>query len=113
MAITEVTDRQMPGEGHRGMYVSIADKVLRNPECLGIALDNIDRWLAQGHSAPHRLEQWRGILLDATGSEEGMTRLQLLLREPSELSRHLLSFAPFPGVLTPEERRPHVCTYKH
>jgi len=34
---------------------------------LRIPLENIDRWLANGHTAPHRLEQWRLTLLRELG----------------------------------------------
>ena len=36
-----------------------ADKLERDPSLLRIPLENIDRWIANGHTAPHRLEQWR------------------------------------------------------
>ena len=71
---------------------------------LRIPLDNIDRWLANGHTAPHRLEQWRQILLCAQGSDDGFEELLRLLRDPGELAQRLKDFAPFAGVLTREER---------
>ena len=48
----------------------VADKLEQaspetRPALLRIPLDNIDRWIANGHTAPHRLEQWRQILLGA------------------------------------------------
>jgi hypothetical protein len=68
-------------------------------------LENIDRWLANGHTAPHRLEQWRQILLRARQSPEGFQELVALLRDPSEAPQRLRDFAPSAGVLTREERR--------
>ena len=47
---------------------------------LRVPLDNIDRWLAHGHSAPHRLEQWRAILVRAQAGSEGFRELLGLLR---------------------------------
>jgi hypothetical protein len=72
---------------------------------LRIPLENIDRWLANGHTAPHRLEQWRQILLCAQQSPEGFQDLVRLLRDNGEAAQRLRDFAPFAGVLTREERR--------
>jgi hypothetical protein len=72
---------------------------------LRIPLDNIDRWLANGHTAPHRLEQWRQILLRAQESPEGFQELLVLLRDCGENAQRLKDFAPFAGVLTRDERR--------
>ncbi|MBI2929347.1 MAG: hypothetical protein HYY24_27090 [Verrucomicrobia bacterium] len=93
----------------------VADKLERDRSLLSIPLENIDRWLAQGHSAPHRLEQWRQILLRAQASEEGFQALLELLRDRSEDAVHLKSFDPFPGVLTTLERRQVIleCAYAH
>ncbi len=70
-----------------------------------IPLDNIDRWLAHGHTAPHRLEQWRQILERAQQSEDGFEELVRLLRDPGEASQRMRDFSPFAGLLTLEERR--------
>jgi hypothetical protein len=80
---------------------------------LRIPLENIDRWLANGHTAPHRLEQWRGIILRAQQSGDGFEALLGLLRGPSEEAERLRDFAPFAGALTREERRQAVprCAY--
>ncbi len=48
---------------------------------LCIPLDNIDRWLANGHTAPHRLAQWRQIIHRAQASPEGFGELLTLLRD--------------------------------
>ena len=82
---------------------------------LSIPLDNIERWLASGHTAPHRLEQWRQILSRAQQSPAGFAELLQLLRDPGESATHLKSFDPFPGVLTTLERREILlqCAYAH
>jgi len=72
---------------------------------LRIPLENIDRWLAHGHTAPHRLEQWRQILLGAQHSPAGFDGLLRLLRDPGDSSQRLRDFAPFAGVLTRQERQ--------
>src|SRR5438105_14124091 len=93
----------------------VADKLEREPALLRISLENIDRWLANGHTAPHRLEQWRQIILRAQQSTEGFRELLELLRDRSEAALHLKSFDPFPGVLTTLERRQYLmeCAYAH
>jgi hypothetical protein len=80
-----------------------------------IPLENIDRWLANGHTAPHRLEQWREILRRALESAEGFQELLTVLRDAGEEAAHLRSFDPFPGVLTTLERRKILlqCAYAH
>src|SRR5438876_7607309 len=72
---------------------------------LRIPLENIDRWLANGHTAPHRLEQWRQIILRAQQSPEGFEELLVRLRDPGESARRLRDFSPFAGSLTRDERR--------
>ena len=49
----------------KALHELVADKLERDPALLRIPLENIDRWLANGHTAPHRLEQWRRIILRA------------------------------------------------
>lgn len=82
---------------------------------LRIPLDNLERWLAAGHSAPHRLEQWRAILERAQQSAEGFQSLLSVLRDRGEAATHLKSFDPFPGVLTTAERQKHLleCAFAH
>src|SRR5258706_225379 len=90
-----------------------ADKLERDPSLLRIPLENIDRWLANGHTAPHRLEQWRQVILRAQASAEGFRELLAMLREKNPATERLLEFAPFAGVLTARERQAFLrqCVY--
>jgi hypothetical protein len=45
---------------------------------LDIALANIERWLKQDHSAPHRLKEWRRLIVAAKHSAQGMEKLLAL-----------------------------------
>ena len=92
-----------------------ADKIESDPSLLHIPLENIDRWLANGHTAPQRLEQWRQIILRAQQSAEGFQELLCLLRDRSEATERLRDFAPFAGVLTAAERAVIIrqCAYSH
>lgn len=83
----------------------VADKLERDPSLLRTPLENIDRWLANGHTAPHRLEQWRQIIQGAQQSPAGFAALLALLRDRSEATERILEFAPFAGVLKSAERR--------
>ena len=89
----------------KSLHDLVADKLERDPSLLRIPLENIDRWIARGHTAPHRLEQWRQIILRAQQSAEGLQELLALLRDRSEETQRLRDFAPFAGVLTTQERR--------
>ena len=94
---------------------AVADKLERDLSLLHIPLENIDRWIANGHTAPHRLEQWRQIILRAQQSPEGFRELLALLRDRSEKTERLREFAPFAGVLTATERLTLIrqCVYSH
>ena len=83
----------------------VADKLELAPALLQVPLDNIDRWIANGHTAPHRLEEWRRIILRARESAEGFAALLALLRDSDPAHERLKEFEPFAGVLTAAERR--------
>lgn len=102
------------------LHELIADKLERadvasRAALLSIPVENIGRWLANGHTAPHRLEQWRKLIVRAQKSVDGFEALLALLRDRSEAATHLKSFDPFPGVLTTAERRQYLakCAYAH
>jgi hypothetical protein len=98
-------------------FEAIARKIEADPTLLRIPLENIERWLANGHTAPHRLREWQNIILRATepGNPGGLTELLRLLRAQDESSLHLKSFDPFPGILTSKERQEIIiqCAYAH
>jgi hypothetical protein len=102
----------------RSLHELTADKLERadpaaREALLRIPLENIDRWLANGHTSPQRLEEWRRIIERARQSPEGFQGLLALLRDRAEATERLREFAPFAGVLTAAERRRAVpeCAY--
>ncbi len=99
----------------KSLHDLVADKLEADPALLRIPLENIDRWLANGHTAPHRLEQWRAIILRAQAAREGFEELLALLRENDPATERLKEFAPFAGVLTARERLTVIrqCAYSH
>ena len=90
-------------EGSRRRYLKMADKIETDPALLDIPLDNIARWLAQGISAPHRLEDWRRIIVAARETPAGMAALLALLRDHSEEAQYRKSCSPMVGILTEAE----------
>ena len=100
-------------------FEAIAQKIEVDSGLLRIPLENIERWLANGHTAPHRLVEWREIILRAKNSDDlngsGLAELLALLRARDECSLHLKSFDPFPGILTSKERQIILlqCAYAH
>jgi hypothetical protein len=66
------------------LHELVADKLDRadpatRDALLRIPLENIDRWIANGHTAPRRLEYWREGILDAHASPVGFQSLLELL----------------------------------
>ena len=98
-------------------FEAIARKIEGDPGLLNVPLENIERWLANAHTAPHRLRQWREIILRAADDArpEGLSELLNLLRSQNEDALHLKSFDPFPGILTSKERQEILlqCAYAH
>ena len=98
-------------------FEAIARKIEADPALLRIPLENIERWLTHGHTAPHRLREWQKIILRAKdpANSDGFAELLQLLRAQDESSLHLKSFDPFPGVLTSKERQEIIlqCAYAH
>ena len=98
-ARTELTGDEVSADRFR----LIADKIDADPALIAIPLENIARWLSQGHSAVARLEQWRAILLEAQASPAGMSKLLELLRDQSAEAVFFKEFSPMPGILNKEE----------
>jgi len=91
---------------HLGNFDWLEESVATDPSLLRIPLENIDRWLANGHTAPHRLEQWRSIIVAAERPEpQAMHTLLKILRTPDPDDERLLDFSPFAGILNRKERR--------
>lgn len=81
----------------------IADKIEGDPTLLEIPLANIERWLANGHSAKTRLEGWRTMILDARANDGGMEKLLFILRDQEWKSVQWKGYSPFPGILSKDE----------
>ena len=94
-------------------FCYLADKFETDPGLLNIALETVDRWLANGSSSPLRHRQWRDLIEQARLSKQGMQRLSKVLREDDEETRLFKGFAPFPAVLNQKEKRQFLCASRH
>jgi hypothetical protein len=82
------------------MHCLIAQKIAANPALLDIPRRNIAAWLSRyGNDPPRALEEWDRIL------KRPWEDMALILTDPGESAARLRQSSPFPGVLTPAERK--------
>jgi HPt (histidine-containing phosphotransfer) domain-containing protein len=81
----------------------IASKIEDDPDLLKVALANLDRWLARGHSSINRLNGWRRMIQNAQSDPQGLRSLLDLLRDDSAGALQWKAFHPFPGLLSEDE----------
>jgi hypothetical protein len=98
-----------------GLFQLTAEKIERDPALLETALQNIDCWLKAGSTGRRQLLEWRGFIVSAQKSAEGLQALTTLLRDDSPAAEHRKEFSPFAGILTTAERRPFIeqCAFTH
>ena len=94
-------------------FCLIADKIAADPSLLAIPLDNIQRWLGNGHWAKRELTTWKGWIEAAQTDAAALQHLLDLLRDDGEESRDWKGFSPFPGVLNKKERQQTQWTSRH
>ena len=112
MELSEANANVQPLIHQRWLF--LADKLERQPDLLGIALENIERWIKGGRLADTRkLDEWRQLIEAARTDGQGMAVLLDLLRNDAEEVRPLKSCSPFAGVLTREERDQFTCAWSH
>jgi len=95
---------------------AVADKLERDPSLLRTAIENIDRWLAQGViSTPERFLRWRELCEQAGSDATALKSILERLRSETEEARRWRDFSPFAGVLSSAERRRIIrqCSYSH
>ena len=94
-------------------FCYLADKFEADPTLLDRPLRTIERWLALDNHGAAQLMKWRQLIEKARTDSAGMTALSTVLRADDEDTRYFKGFAPFPGILTREERRQFVCISRH
>ena len=82
---------------------AIAEKIRRQPELRGVAIENIDRWMARNDYPPgprRALMEWRDFLVSASVDQivERMT-------DPSERGHQRRQNTPFAGILSDTEQK--------
>ena len=80
------------------LHEAVAAKLEADPSLLGVARENLDRWIRVARR-PALLEWQR--LIEGTP----VPQLLALLHASDERAARLRQSSPFPGVLTPEERQ--------
>jgi hypothetical protein len=80
------------------LHDAVAAKIEARPELLDVARANLARWVSRtSHGA---LLEWQRLL-----ERTSVADLVALLRSEDERAARLRQSSPFPGILTPEERR--------
>jgi hypothetical protein len=85
-------------ERSRALHARVAEKLSRQPELVGIARENLDRW-EQHRGLDTAVEEWRSLLRTLP-----LADLLRLLTEEGENANRLRQSSPFAGVLTDDER---------
>lgn len=85
------------------MWNAIADRIERDPTCLSVPLNNIERWLKRGRVRESPLIEWRRRIVSAQGGAAEFDELINFLRAENHDSEPLKSCSPFVGILSREE----------
>ncbi len=75
----------------------IAAKIEAEPQLIGVASRNIDRWKQQGRSESY-LSEWESVL------RKGVGEVVSVLRSAGQRAKRLRQSSPFVGILAQEER---------
>jgi hypothetical protein len=94
-------------------FCYLAEKFEREPELLSKPLATIHRWLAIDHHGAKHLYWWQELISNALKAPAGMKKLCAVLRADDEETRLLKGFAPFPGLLSREEKKQFICASRH
>ena len=82
---------------------AIAEKIRARPELRGVAVENLERWMARNDYPPsvvRALLRWRALL-----SAAPLAELLAAMTDPSEQGHQARQNTPFAGLLTQAERR--------
>lgn len=89
------------------LHRRVAEHLAANPALLARAVANLDRWReADGGESPER-QEWRRLL-----ASRGLEDILAVLVDPGERGVRLRKAAPFPGVLSDDERSAIIKAWK-
>jgi hypothetical protein len=91
------SDHHFLREDREVLWRRIAMHIERHPADLSIALENLDRWEALGRVHPGPIHEWRGRILAARESVDGMRALVRFLAAPNHDAEPIKSCSPFAG----------------
>ena len=80
------------------LHEAVAAKLETQPQLLGVARLNVQRWLRTSSTAA--LREWSSLL-----ETMPLPELLALLRSPGDEAARLRQSSPFAGLLTPHERQ--------
>jgi len=98
--VRQYSDHRILDARSLAMHCKIAQKIARDPELIGKAKANIERWSAKSEDPqPRYLREWKQIL------ERPWPEIAEIITSMSEDATRLRSSSPFAGVLTADERK--------
>lgn len=101
------TDHHFNREDREVLWRRIAGHIASHPADLSIVLENLDRWESLGRVHPGPIHEWRGRILAARESQEGMRELIDFLAAPNHDSEPIKSCSPFVGLPLAATPAPH------
>ena len=79
-------------------WTRIAALIEEDPQCLDVALENLDRWEKWGRTHPGPIREWRTRILGAQSDPGEFAGLLNYLREDNAGSEPLKNCSPFAGL---------------
>jgi hypothetical protein len=97
--VRQYSDHRILDARSLAMHCKITQKILRDPDLLDKARENLERWSAKSADPlPQYLHEWQEIL------NRPWPEIAEIITSMSEDATRLRSSSPFAGILTAEER---------
>ena len=98
-SVRQYSDHRILDARSLAMHCKITQKILRDPDLLDKARENLERWSAKSADPlPRYLHEWQEIL------ERPWPEIAEIITSMSEDATRLRSSSPFAGILTADER---------
>jgi hypothetical protein len=97
--VRQYSDHRILDARSLAMHCKITQKILRDPDLLNKARENLERWSAKSADPkPQYLHEWQEIL------KRPWPEIAQIITSMSEDANRLRSSSPFAGILTADER---------